>query len=394
VAADRNKGAPPKGLRAIGTDADEASLVYKSPMASDLSHLPDIQLDTRSGQLAEAYIKTWRRVVNRPATLTEFLRHLHVRTVLGLDAPFDRLAMAIVNLTILEQLRDFASRNPEAQKQGDLLAERRELFLQIARGDAVTVGLDENSTWGSLEIESGHVRVALSRPLGLDHAAWKVQVGPQVKAVAPSKLYQEIATVSSIRIVDAVQGLMGGRITWREFAAEWRAVWHRQMARVLLEPLVPASLRQFTASAAQVSLMMLQNIGKDFDDHTADDILPSRECQQIWEAAMGQISDGGLLLAVLASNEGTTVALHFEGLERYGGSDEAVAVSVHPDLPETFCRVSEATLLSGDASRAAVKGKDPDVTVPLPTQRTKVGRNELCPCGSGRKYKKCCWPRH
>jgi len=22
--------------------------------------------------------------------------------------------------------------------------------------------------------------------------------------------------------------------------------------------------------------------------------------------------------------------------------------------------------------------------------RTKVGRNDLCPCGSGKKYKKCC----
>jgi uncharacterized protein YecA (UPF0149 family) len=21
----------------------------------------------------------------------------------------------------------------------------------------------------------------------------------------------------------------------------------------------------------------------------------------------------------------------------------------------------------------------------------KVGRNDLCPCGSGKKFKKCCW---
>jgi SWIM/SEC-C metal-binding protein len=27
---------------------------------------------------------------------------------------------------------------------------------------------------------------------------------------------------------------------------------------------------------------------------------------------------------------------------------------------------------------------------PLPMQSTKVERNSLCPCGSGRKYKKCC----
>ena len=29
-----------------------------------------------------------------------------------------------------------------------------------------------------------------------------------------------------------------------------------------------------------------------------------------------------------------------------------------------------------------------------PVRRDKVGRNDLCPCGSGRKYKKCCGARH
>ncbi len=28
---------------------------------------------------------------------------------------------------------------------------------------------------------------------------------------------------------------------------------------------------------------------------------------------------------------------------------------------------------------------------PKPAQSTKVGRNDPCPCGSGKKYKKCCW---
>ncbi|MDQ3050669.1 MAG: SEC-C metal-binding domain-containing protein, partial [Bacteroidota bacterium] len=27
---------------------------------------------------------------------------------------------------------------------------------------------------------------------------------------------------------------------------------------------------------------------------------------------------------------------------------------------------------------------------PQQTDSNKVGRNELCPCGSGKKYKKCC----
>jgi uncharacterized protein YecA (UPF0149 family) len=24
----------------------------------------------------------------------------------------------------------------------------------------------------------------------------------------------------------------------------------------------------------------------------------------------------------------------------------------------------------------------------------RVGRNDPCPCGSGKKYKKCCWPKY
>ena len=24
----------------------------------------------------------------------------------------------------------------------------------------------------------------------------------------------------------------------------------------------------------------------------------------------------------------------------------------------------------------------------------RVGRNDLCPCGSNKKYKKCCWPKY
>jgi len=32
--------------------------------------------------------------------------------------------------------------------------------------------------------------------------------------------------------------------------------------------------------------------------------------------------------------------------------------------------------------------------IELKTSRKKVGRNEPCPCGSGKKYKKCCWPKY
>ena len=35
-------------------------------------------------------------------------------------------------------------------------------------------------------------------------------------------------------------------------------------------------------------------------------------------------------------------------------------------------------------------GEAPKVSVPLVREGPKVGRNDPCPCGSGKKYKKCC----
>ena len=58
-------------------------------------------------------------------------------------------------------------------------------------------------------------------------------------------------------------------------------------------------------------------------------------------------------------------------------------------------------LLEDEARHAAVRQRDrelPDIPsreemakqIPVPVKDRKIGRNELCPCGSGKKYKKCC----
>jgi preprotein translocase subunit SecA len=47
--------------------------------------------------------------------------------------------------------------------------------------------------------------------------------------------------------------------------------------------------------------------------------------------------------------------------------------------------VAKITNMSGgDLDNASVKAK------PVVNKDKKVGRNDLCPCGSGKKYKKCC----
>ena len=47
-------------------------------------------------------------------------------------------------------------------------------------------------------------------------------------------------------------------------------------------------------------------------------------------------------------------------------------VGVEPDTPEDISDLENA------------------LNPPVPFHSEKVGRNEPCPCGSGKKYKKCC----
>ncbi len=42
--------------------------------------------------------------------------------------------------------------------------------------------------------------------------------------------------------------------------------------------------------------------------------------------------------------------------------------------------------LDKDGSISKIRNK----SIPLINSSAKIGRNEACPCGSGKKYKKCC----
>ena len=46
--------------------------------------------------------------------------------------------------------------------------------------------------------------------------------------------------------------------------------------------------------------------------------------------------------------------------------------------------------LGGDAPELPSESEMPRVPVPVVRDAPKVGRNDPCPCGSGKKYKKCC----
>ena len=68
-----------------------------------------------------------------------------------------------------------------------------------------------------------------------------------------------------------------------------------------------------------------------------------------------------------------------------------VARATGPDSNPSggFDRFSGGTQKSGQNTQAEVPDI-PKIATPVVRDTPKVGRNELCPCGSGKKYKKCC----
>jgi len=74
-----------------------------------------------------------------------------------------------------------------------------------------------------------------------------------------------------------------------------------------------------------------------------------------------------------------------------------------PDLEFLQELTHEVETLNNNTRQWALKGHTPAElfqeerkhllpakVVEMPTRRAKVGRNDHCPCGSGKKYKKCC----
>jgi preprotein translocase subunit SecA len=49
-----------------------------------------------------------------------------------------------------------------------------------------------------------------------------------------------------------------------------------------------------------------------------------------------------------------------------------------------------ALSFTGPNQGAAAAGEEAGKVKTVTRDQPKVGRNELCPCGSGKKYKKCC----
>ncbi|HEY1476093.1 MAG TPA: SEC-C metal-binding domain-containing protein [Chthoniobacterales bacterium] len=88
-----------------------------------------------------------------------------------------------------------------------------------------------------------------------------------------------------------------------------------------------------------------------------------------------------------------------EEFEREAKRDRATSLRQHGDrfrpITDTAQSISywgrwkESSALH-DSNTAHASSKSTPSPVPTLSTGSKVGRNEPCPCGSGKKYKKCC----
>jgi uncharacterized protein len=81
-------------------------------------------------------------------------------------------------------------------------------------------------------------------------------------------------------------------------------------------------------------------------------------------------------------------------LDPEGPSLEGSIGSAHADFEETMATLAWLGRLTAQGRDQELEG---ETCEPLPppqrVRREKIGRNEPCPCGSGKKYKKCCGAR-
>jgi len=71
------------------------------------------------------------------------------------------------------------------------------------------------------------------------------------------------------------------------------------------------------------------------------------------------------------------------------GSLWQITATTHEDTSSAAANYVEQSAASESASSAPQPGQAPSVVEPIRNKGPKVGKNDPCPCGSGKKYKKC-----
>lgn len=94
--------------------------------------------------------------------------------------------------------------------------------------------------------------------------------------------------------------------------------------------------------------------------------------------------DLGALLLTLSFFASLKLAEAYHQETKGKGSLEQLAQSVMEIFPDAM---REYAHLGRSIYQARLEAGDLEQE---PSRRVKIGRNDLCPCGSGKKFKKCC----
>ncbi|MEM9479902.1 MAG: preprotein translocase subunit SecA [Verrucomicrobiota bacterium] len=78
----------------------------------------------------------------------------------------------------------------------------------------------------------------------------------------------------------------------------------------------------------------------------------------------------------------------FANLQRQGSQNTAAGIGF--DNPGAAPQTTNTGAGQGSGPQGVQPRQAPEIAVPIRREQPKVGRNEPCPCGSGKKYKQCC----
>ena len=109
--------------------------------------------------------------------------------------------------------------------------------------------------------------------------------------------------------------------------------------------------------------------------------------EELWEETVPEELDDelGSILMTLSFFSSREIAEGFHGEAAEGDqSFEAMADALHRVLPTAVAQYARMGRLIAEVLA------EHDAEAPEPMHDAKVGRNAPCPCGSGKKYKKCC----
>jgi len=111
--------------------------------------------------------------------------------------------------------------------------------------------------------------------------------------------------------------------------------------------------------------------------------------EEAWDVLLPEAADGdedpeevlGSLILMLSFFADREIAEEFHSDSRTPGTFEAFAAEMLKGHADAMFDLALLGRNIAEAEEVAAQG---------PAQSTKVGRNEPCPCGSGKKYKFCC----